>query len=423
MGGDTRSGLGRPRAAGRRLSSAALSGVVFYAPAEMTLCARAGTTIEAIETAIGEHNQILPFEPMRSRKLWASGGEPTLGGMVATNLSGPRRLSAGAVRDCVLGLRLVNGLGQAIQCGGRVMKNVTGLDLTKLNCGAHGTLGFVVEATIKLAPKPERETTLVIPGLDDDLAIEVMTRALGSPFGLSGAAWIDAGMGMNWRARLLRLEGFEEFSRLSRRAADRASRGVWANHSVWPARNSTGYGARFETPSSSPSRGIGLSGESSVAPSRAAALVARLGETALAHCYDWGGGLDLGRHRRERGGGDGLPPGSSAHRGACDSDARARWVAGRRGGFSAPFGTGAAAQPRRQIELRPRRRVEYRPHVRRRVRTPCRPSSHPRRSPIRIRASLRAFCVPACIAASAPRPVRPMSRSAMSATARAGGSI
>ena len=163
VGGGALAGLGRPRAEARRLSSAALSGIIFYAPAEMTLCARAGTTIAAIEAAIAEHGQMLPFEPMRPRALWGSGGEPTLGGMVATNLSGPRRPSAGAVRDSVLGLRLVNGLGETIRCGGRVMKNVTGLDLTKLNCGAHGTLGFLTEATIKLAPRPEAEATLVIP--------------------------------------------------------------------------------------------------------------------------------------------------------------------------------------------------------------------------------------------------------------------
>ena len=141
-----------------------MSGIVFYAPAEMTLSAGAGTTIAAIEAAIAEHGQMLPFEPMRPRALWGSGAEPTLGGMVATNLSGPRRPSAGAVRDGVLGLKLVNGLGEPIRCGGRVMKNVTGLDLTKLNCGAHGTLGVLTEATIKLAPRPEAEATLVVRG-------------------------------------------------------------------------------------------------------------------------------------------------------------------------------------------------------------------------------------------------------------------
>ena len=210
VGGGACAGLGRPGAAELRLSSAGLAGIVFYAPAEMTLCAKAGTTIDAIEAAIAAHGQILPFEPLRPQALWGASGKPTLGGMVATNLSGPRRLTAGAVRDNVLGLRLVNGLGQAIHCGGRVMKNVTGLDLTKLNCGAHGTLGFLTEATIKLAPRPETETTLVLPGLDDAAAIEAMTRALGSPFGVSGAAWLQPGMGDAAARTLLRLEGFRE---------------------------------------------------------------------------------------------------------------------------------------------------------------------------------------------------------------------
>ena len=290
VGGDTRRGLGRPRGGGRQLSSAALSGIVFYAPAELTLSAKAGTTIETIEAAIVERDQILPFEPMRPRALWNCGAEPTLGGMVATNLSGPRRLSAGAVRDGVLGLRLVNGLGQAIQCGGRVMKNVTGLDLTKLNCGAHGTLGFLTEATIKLAPKPEVETTLVIPGLDDALAIEALTQALGSPFGVSGAAWLPEDVGCDLSRTLLRLEGFADS------VAYRAGR----------LTSLLGRFGRFDAVTGEDSSTLWRSIRDaefiaeprdravwrvSLAPSEAPSFVARLGETALAHCYDWGGAL------------------------------------------------------------------------------------------------------------------------------------
>ncbi|HEX9169234.1 MAG TPA: FAD-binding protein [Roseiarcus sp.] len=290
VGGGAMAGLGRPRAEARRLSSAAMSGIIFYAPAEMTLSAWAGTTIAAIEAAVAKHGQMLPFEPMRPRALWGSDAEPTLGGMVATNLSGPRRPSAGAVRDGVLGLKLVNGLGQTIRCGGRVMKNVTGLDLTKLNCGAHGTLGVLTEATIKLAPRPEAETTLVMPELDEPKAVEAMTRALGSPFGVTGAAWLAPGMGRDYSRTLLRLEGFadsvddraqrlaalvrefggvdtltgEESAALWRSVRDAEFIAELRDHAVWRV---------------------------SLAPSGAAAFTAGLGETALAHFYDWGGGL------------------------------------------------------------------------------------------------------------------------------------
>ncbi len=289
-GGDTRSGLGRPRSAERGLSSAALAGIVFYAPAEMTICAKAGTTIEAIEAAIAEHHHILPFEPIRPQALWGAEGEPTIGGMVATNHSGPRRVSVGAVRDGVLGLRLINGLGEVIHCGGRVMKNVTGLDLTKLNCGAHGTLGFLTEATIKVAPKPEIEQTLAICRVDEARAIEAMTGALGSPFGVSAAAWLPAGMGADFSRALLRLEGFEDSvayraGRLTELLAEfgeiqpltgAASSGLWRairdakfvaeprDRAVWRV---------------------------SLAPSEAHAFIGRLAETALAHYVDWGGGL------------------------------------------------------------------------------------------------------------------------------------
>jgi glycolate oxidase FAD binding subunit len=290
VGGDACSGLGRPGAAELRLSSAGLAGIVFYAPAEMTLCAKAGTTIDAIEAAIEAHGQILPFEPLRPQALWAAPGKPTLGGMVATNLSGPRRLTAGAVRDNVLGLRLVNGLGQAIHCGGRVMKNVTGLDLTKLNCGAHGTLGFLTEATIKLAPRPETETTLVLPGVDDAAAIEAMTRALGSPFGVSGAAWLQPGMGDAAARTLLRLEGFRES------VDDRARRLAALLTEFGEARQLSGGESSALWRSVRDVEFVAEPRERaiwrvSLAPSQGPAFIDRLGATALAHAYDWGGGL------------------------------------------------------------------------------------------------------------------------------------
>jgi glycolate oxidase FAD binding subunit len=290
VGGGTKAGLGRPRAQGRRLSSAGMSGIVFYAPAEMTLSARAGTTITAIEAAIAEHGQMLPFEPMRPRALWGSGAEPTLGGMVATNLAGPRRPTAGAVRDGVLGLTLVNGLAETIRCGGRVMKNVTGLDLTKLNCGAHGTLGVLTEVTIKLAPKPEAEATLVMPDLGDSRAVEAMTRALGSPFGVSGAAWLGPGMGGEVSRTLLRLEGFAE-------SVDyRAGRLASLIGEFGEAERLTGEESAALWRSVRDAEFIAEPRDravwsASLAPSRAAPFVASLGETALAHFYDWGGGL------------------------------------------------------------------------------------------------------------------------------------
>ena len=207
-GGGTRAGLGRPAASRARLASAGLSGIVFYEPAEMVVCAQAGTSLGAIEAVIAQRGQMLPFEPMDHRGLYATEGEPTIGGVVAANISGPRRISAGAARDALIGLRLVNGRGETVVCGGRVMKNVTGLDLVKLNCGAHGTLGLVTQATFKVLPRPEAEATIVIRRLDDARAIEALSIALGSPFGVSGAAHLSAGMGREFPRTFARIEGF-----------------------------------------------------------------------------------------------------------------------------------------------------------------------------------------------------------------------
>lgn len=290
VGGGVRAGLGRPRQHGASLSTARLSGVVFYEPAEMVIALSAGTPVVEVETLLAERGQMLPFEPMDHRPLYGASGEPTIGGIVAGNISGPRRISAGAARDSLIGVRLVNGRGEAIKSGGRVMKNVTGLDLVKLICGAHGTLGLVTEATFKLLPKPEREATVVIRRLDDKGAIAAMTAALGSPYGVSGAAHLTPGMGREFSRTFFRVEGFagsvehrvgelikllapfgakhalveEESRRLWRGVRDAEFLAAPRERAIWRV---------------------------SLAPSKGAEFVARLGPAVLAHFYDWGGGL------------------------------------------------------------------------------------------------------------------------------------
>jgi glycolate oxidase FAD binding subunit len=289
-GGGTRRGLGRPGEGAERLDTRNLAGIVFHEPAEMTLCARAGTPLGAIDAALAAHGQMLPFEPIDHRALLGTAGEPTIGGLVATNASGPRRISAGAARDSLIGLRLVNGRGEGVKTGGRVMKNVTGLDLVKLVCGAQGTLGLVAEATFKLLPKPQAEATLVIRRLEDERAIDAMTRALGSPFGVSAAAAIGAGMGREFPRVFLRLEGFADSVdyRVERLIASLADFG--AKHALRGEDSQRLWQAVRDVEFLAEPRGRAI-WRVSLAPSKGARFIAALGGVALAHLYDWGGGL------------------------------------------------------------------------------------------------------------------------------------
>ncbi|HEY1945311.1 MAG TPA: glycolate oxidase subunit GlcE [Roseiarcus sp.] len=290
IGGGTRHGLGRPSEGGEQLSTRGLTGIVFHEPAEMTLRVRAGTTLREVEAALAPHGQMLPFEPIDHRALYGGEGEPTIGGLVATNASGPRRISAGAARDSLIGVRLVNGRGECVMSGGRVMKNVTGLDLVKLVCGAHGALGLVTEATFKLLPTPQSERTVVIRRIDGERAIAAMTQALGSPYGVIGATAIGAGMGRDFPRVFVRLEGFEDslearserlIARLAEFGAKHALQGEESQR-LWRAVRDVEFLAEPRE------RAVW---RISLQPSKGARFIAALGAHALDHLYDWGGGL------------------------------------------------------------------------------------------------------------------------------------
>ena len=232
VGGGTRGAIGG-QVEGVPISTLGLTGITLYEPAEMVISARAGTPVAEIEATLAQQGQMLAFEPMDHRPLLGRDGTPTIGALAAANISGPRRISVGAARDHLIGVRLVNGRGEAIKSGGRVMKNVTGLDLVKLSAGALGTLGVLSEVTFKVLPRPETAITLCIESLAAESACDALTNAMGTPFDVSAAAFLPSeGAGAPSRT-LFRIEGFAEscayrFERLAgpsghfwRRPADR----------------------------------------------------------------------------------------------------------------------------------------------------------------------------------------------------------
>lgn len=272
-GGGTR-GIGR--ALGAVLDTGGLAGVRLYEPGALTLVAGAGTPLAEVQALLAAEGQRLPFEVPDLRGLLGRSGGSTLGGVVAANASGPRRVQAGACRDSLIGVRFVDGAGMVVKNGGRVMKNVTGLDLSKLMAGSHGTLGVLTEVAFKLLPIPEVAVTLRLSGLSDAQAVLALAAALGSPFEVSGAAhWPGQGT-------FLRLEGFETSVRyrvgqvsrhLARFGTVDEVADMWPKiRDVVPFHGQTGDVWRL-----------------ALRPSTAADVVARA--RAEAALYDWGGGL------------------------------------------------------------------------------------------------------------------------------------
>ncbi len=353
QGGGTRMALGRPTQNAILLSTEALSGITLYEPSEMVIGAKAGTPIEEIEQALAEKGQMLAFEPADYRLLYgtmfsslardASGkpgttfphpapGRPTIGAVAAGNISGPRRIWAGACRDSLIGVRFVNGMGETVKSGGRVMKNVTGLDLVKLQCGAWGTLGILTEVIFKVVPKPETVATLVLAGLDDAAAIKVMAAAVTSPFEITGAAHLPAttkssevvsgsrkdfvveknGVGGDGARTYLRIEGFAasvdyraaELGRLLAPYGMLSRLGGTVGASVWTAiRDCAPLIARSSEVDTGSHEDLASKKKNiepreaaiwrmSVKPSEAAKAVAAIRASRdIRAYYDWGGGL------------------------------------------------------------------------------------------------------------------------------------
>ncbi|MGI9509200.1 MAG: glycolate oxidase subunit GlcE [Geminicoccaceae bacterium] len=292
VGAGTKRALGRPVQAEDRLDLGGLSGVIDYEPAELVLTARPGTLLGEIETLLAGAGQALAFEPPDYGEMFGADHAGTLGGVVACNLSGPRRIKAGAARDHLLGFKGVTGHGRAFKSGGRVVKNVTGYDLSKLITGSMGTLAALDELSIKVLPRTETTWTLMLRDLDDQSAVRAMARATASAHEVSAAAHLPAGMpaGLGFGSgalTLVRLEGpgpsvEARFSALQKelggdKLEDKGSLLLWKG--VRDAAPLTGFADRAVW-------------RLSVPPTTGFEVVRTIGAAAdVTYYYDWAGGL------------------------------------------------------------------------------------------------------------------------------------
>ena len=292
VGGGSKRRLGRPLQLPHTLDLSAFAGITAYEPEELVLTAGAATRLEEIEKALGEKAQMLAFEPPDWRALLASNAPQTVGGVLAGNLAGPRRIRQGAARDHFLGFHAVSGRGEAFKAGGRVVKNVTGYDLPKLLAGSWGTLAAFTEVTVKVLPRPAATRTLRLAKLSDEAALRALTQALNSPHEVSGAAHLPASVAPSQTAEtILRLEGPVP-SVEARAAALAAELGEFGTSEI--LRDGPSQALWQDVRDVTPFVRLDdrVVWRLSVPPSAAAALAGALSRALdLRHFYDWGGGL------------------------------------------------------------------------------------------------------------------------------------
>ncbi|QCO15821.1 glycolate oxidase subunit GlcE [Azospirillum brasilense] len=312
-GSGSKRGLGRPIQTACTLDLSGLSGVIAYEAEELVLTAKAGTPMAEILPMLAERRQQLAFEPQDLGPLFGQPeGQGTLGGVIASGLAGPRRISAGSARDHTLGIEGVNGRGDLYKGGGKVVKNVTGYDVPKLMAGSFGTLTVLTELTVKVLPAPEDGRTLLLAGREDTAAVAALTAALQSPYDVSGAAHLPAAVAARSQVRaiagaggavtLVRVEGFGP-SVTARVAALKDELGADAvldldeSRAVWKEVRDVAYFGPTPSPASA-GEGRGGGDDSrhvwkiSVQPSEGPRVAESIRWALDAELYfDWGGGL------------------------------------------------------------------------------------------------------------------------------------
>ena len=283
VGTGTKRGLGRPVQSAATLDMSGFAGIIAYEPEELVLEVGAATPLASIEALVADKGQQLAFEPPDWSALLGSPHGGTVGGLVACNLSGPRRIKAGAVRDHILGLRGVSGEGVAFKAGARVVKNVTGYDLPKLLTGSYGTLAALTAVILKVLPAPETEETVVLTGLGDAQAVGAMSLAMQSPCEVSAAAYVP-GEGV-----YLRLEGIAPSVAYRR---DALAKMLKTPVEVLAARSSAARWRAIRDGTLFADRPDHPLWRLSVTPSEAPRIIHALKEQMdIRYLFDWAGGL------------------------------------------------------------------------------------------------------------------------------------
>ncbi len=299
LGGGSKRAYGRPVEVAHALDLSQCAGIVNYEPNELVMSALPGTSVADIEAALAPNRQQLLFEPADFGPLLGTSGG-TIGGAVACNLAGPRRIRAGATRDHVLGFQAVSGRGEPFKSGGRMFKNVTGFDLSKLMSGSFGTLAVLTEVTFKVLPAAETARTVLIVGADPRAAVRAMTLALQSPNDVSGAAHLPADVavastvstvaGAGKAVTALRVEGFgpsvdyrcRELITLLGEFGDIGDLGATDSEALWREIRDVRFFAGGDT----------QVWRLSVPPSEGATVAEKVLAACQGRAYlDWGGGL------------------------------------------------------------------------------------------------------------------------------------